>query len=110
MRTYYKPGSWNCLCDRCGLQYKSDALIKEWTGLMVCAPCWEPRHPQDLLRVPKEQISVPWSRPEPDDTFVTYVCYLWESGGYADLGGADCCQADNQSQTYQFLYDLKNGT
>ena len=70
MRTYYKAGAWNCLCDRCGLQYKSDALVKEWTGLMVCTLCYEPRHPQDLLRVPREQISVPWSRPEPTDTFV----------------------------------------
>lgn len=69
MKTYYKPGVWNSLCDRCGFQYKSDELRSEWTGLMVCAPCYETRHPQDLLRVPREQISVPWSRPSPPDVF-----------------------------------------
>jgi hypothetical protein len=38
---------------------------------MVCEEDWEQRHPQDLLRVQREQISVPWSRPYPaQDTFI----------------------------------------
>jgi hypothetical protein len=75
MKTYYKPGTWNALCDRCGFKHKSDELKKEWTGLMVCCGCYEPRHPQDLLRVRKEKTNVPWTRPEPTDVFidVTYV-------------------------------------
>lgn len=70
MRTYYKAGVWNAICDRCGFEHKSDQLRSEWTGLMVCGPCYETRHPQDLLRVPREQGSVAWSRPSPTDTFV----------------------------------------
>lgn len=32
---------------------------------MVCDEDWEQRHPQDLLRVQREQISVPFVRPYP---------------------------------------------
>jgi hypothetical protein len=70
MRNYLKLGEWNCICDRCGFEFKSGQLKKEWTGLMVCAPCWEPRHPQDLLRVPRETIAPPWTRPEATETFI----------------------------------------
>ena len=68
--SYYKPGVWNALCDRCGVEFKSNQLRAEWTGLMVCSLCFETRHPQDLLRVPREDVSVPWTRPDPDDVFV----------------------------------------
>jgi hypothetical protein len=71
MRNYYKPGSWNAVCDRCGLQFKSDCLKLEWTGLRVCRQCHETRHPQDLIRVPKEETVPPWSRPEPTDVFIS---------------------------------------
>lgn len=71
MKTTYVPGAWNVICDRCGLEKKSFELKKEWTGLMVCATtCWEPRHPQDLIKVPKEEVAPPWTRPEPEDTFI----------------------------------------
>ena len=43
---------------------------------MVCQEDWEQRHPQDLLRVQREQISVPWSRPYPaQDTYIPET--LW---------------------------------
>lgn len=43
---------------------------------MVCEEDWEQRHPQDLLRVQREQISVPWSRPYPaQDTYLPET--LW---------------------------------
>jgi hypothetical protein len=70
MRNYLVLGKWNVVCDRCGFQFKNDQLKKEWTGLMVCDKCWEPRHPQTLIRVPKEEIAPPWCRPEPEDVFV----------------------------------------
>lgn len=63
-------GKWNVVCDRCGLQYKNTELRDEWTGLKVCSPCWEPRHPQTLLRPPAEDSAIPWSRPEPEDVYV----------------------------------------
>ena len=91
MRNYYVPGAWNAICDRCGLKKKNFMLKKEWTGLMVCSSCWESRHPQDLIRVPKEEISPPWSRPEPADNFTGPTCTVWTQQGMADYGTADCC-------------------
>jgi hypothetical protein len=70
MRNYLVLGKWNVVCDRCGFKFKNDQLKKEWTGLMVCHTCWEPRHPQTLIKVPEECIGVPWSRPEPDEVYV----------------------------------------
>lgn len=71
----FVAGQWNCICDRCGLEFKSGKLREEWTGLRVCNECYESRHPQTLIRVPKEDSSIPWSRPEQTDSFieVTYV-------------------------------------
>jgi hypothetical protein len=70
MRNHLELGKWNVVCDRCGLKHKNDELQKEWTGLMVCKPCFETRHPQTLLRVPEENPAVPWVRPEPADVFI----------------------------------------
>lgn len=71
MRNHFVSGAFNAICDRCGLKKKSFMLRKEWTGLMVCSQCLESRHPQDLIRVPKEEISPPWSRPEATEVFVS---------------------------------------
>ena len=74
MTSIYVPGQWNAICDRCGLQHKSGELREEWTGLMVCKPCWEPRHPQSLMlgssRAENEGSAPPWVRPSPTDQFV----------------------------------------
>jgi hypothetical protein len=70
-RNHLVLGKWNAICDRCGLKYKNDELRAEWTGLMVCTPCWEPRHPQTLINVPKDDPATPWARPEPEDVFIT---------------------------------------
>jgi hypothetical protein len=71
MRNYYKSGTWNSLCDICGFKFKSDLLRKRWDGLMTCSKDFETRHPADLLRVPREDTSVAWSRPEPTKVFAT---------------------------------------
>ena len=64
-------GQWKAQCDRCGFEYKSAKIRKEWTGLRVCSgpgtnDCWEPRHPQDRVRGRKDRQSPPWVRPEVD--------------------------------------------
>lgn len=64
MKNYLKLGDWNALCDVCGFKFKASMLQKRWDGAMVCASDWETRHPQDFLRVRKERISVPWTRPD----------------------------------------------
>lgn len=62
---------WNVICDVCGWKYKNHELRKRWDGAMVCKKDWEPRHPQDLIKIPKDDQSVPYARPEASDQFVT---------------------------------------
>lgn len=73
MKNHLILGDWNALCDSCGRKFKASSLKKRWDGLIVCKEDWEQRHPQDLLRVQREQISVPWSRPYPaQDTYLPW--------------------------------------
>jgi len=87
MPNYYKPGVWNVICDVCGFEYKSDELRKRWDGLMVCQHDWEPRHPQDLLRVPREDVSVPWTRPVSTELFVSFDIVTEDGTSLATEGG-----------------------
>lgn len=68
-------GSWNVICDRCHKKLKAEALKREWTGFMVCDGCWEPRHPQDLIKPIGESPPLPYTRPEKADEFIgpTYI-------------------------------------
>ena len=34
----------------------------------MCEKDWEPRHPQDLIRIAVDDKPVPWSRPDNDGT------------------------------------------
>ena len=68
--TYYKAGSWNTWCQRCGKKFKSEQLQEEWDGLKVCKKCFELRHPQDMVRGIVDLQAVPWASPELADTFV----------------------------------------
>lgn len=75
-KDWWSSGEWNALCDQCGMKRKSGQLQERWDGLMVCKPtikigCWEPRHPQELIRPIPDNYSVPWTRPEPADRFVS---------------------------------------
>ena len=62
----YKPtyiaGDWKANCARCGFTFKASELKEEWTTLRVCKTCFEPRHPQDLVRGRSDDSSVPWTR------------------------------------------------
>lgn len=86
----YKSGSWNIVCDRCSTQVKANKIRQEWTGLLVCQSCYEPRHEQEFLKIRQDRISVPFSRPEPTEVFVgvpyinvdRYVDYGYTLSGY----------------------------
>jgi hypothetical protein len=108
MKSFYKPGSWNVICDLCGFKFKSDQLKMRWDGAMVCSEDWEPRHPADLIKIPKENTSVPWVRPDPEPVY-EYVCYIWYSMCYADSSQADCAQADTQTISYSEVVAFTNG-
>ena len=63
MQNWLRLGDWNATCDSCGFKFKASMMKKRWDGLITCSQCWEQRHPQDLLRIQKEDISPPWVRP-----------------------------------------------
>jgi len=66
----YIPGDPWKICDRCGFRYRASSTRKEWTGLIVCNACWDPRHPQDFVRGIADHQAVPDPRPEPADVFL----------------------------------------
>jgi hypothetical protein len=68
---YYSKGDYNCLCDICGFKFKSSNLRRRWDGYMVCPKDFEYRHPQDYVRGVKDTQNLPWTRPEPPDTFTS---------------------------------------
>lgn len=55
----YVPGQNWVECMRCGLDYRHSDIKREWTGLVVCKTCWEPRHPQDFVRARTDRIAAP---------------------------------------------------
>lgn len=91
--SYYKAGTWNCICALCGAEFKSDEMIKRWDGVLVCKADFETRHIADFLRAVPEHGSVPFTAPEPEDVFVV-VPYLYSRQGQADIGVADLAGAD----------------
>lgn len=86
----YKKGQWNAICDVCGFKKKAEDLRLRWDGFWVCPEDWEPRHPQDFLRTPKDDQSVAWTRPESTDQFTDPVCSAEGRTDQADIGEADC--------------------
>lgn len=103
------PGhGWKYSCQRCGFQYPSTQIKKEWTGLHVCPSCYETRHPQTLIKIRGEE-AFPTFVNRDNDTYVGY-CDVSTISAYADLGTADCMQADKQDVPYSYLIDLfRNG-
>lgn len=71
---YYRHGSWNVICDRCGFKFKSDQCQMTWDGLFVCNKCYEPRHPQDFVFAKHDKLRVPIARP--DTGTLTKLTYL----------------------------------
>jgi hypothetical protein len=69
---YYKSGTYNGICDRCGSKFKFSDLKLEWDGLYVCTAngCWEPRQPQDYVKGVRDDMSVPVSRPDQPAVFL----------------------------------------
>jgi hypothetical protein len=68
--TYYRRGSWNAWCQKCGLKFKAEDVHEQWDGLKVCYKCHDDRHPQDLIRGVADQQAVAWASPEQPDIFV----------------------------------------
>ena len=72
-KTQYVPGDYYAVCDVCGFEFYASELKKRWDGRMVCKTDWEPRHPQETLRIRTQVPKPPWTRPEPTDVFIDYT-------------------------------------
>jgi rubredoxin len=69
---YFSRGTWNFVCDTCGLIYKASKARLSTTQyggpptLRVCPTCWDVRNPQEFVRGVADPRAIPWSRPLPD--------------------------------------------
>lgn len=66
-------GGANAICDICGFEYKNFELRKNWKNQMVCSEDYETRHPMDLIRPPKPEKPLSWTRPEAPDTYGSFL-------------------------------------
>jgi len=85
-RNQYISGQWNLICDSCGKKIKAGQAHKRWDGLIVCLDDYEQRHPQDFVRARQDKISVPFSRPRPEDVFIPVTYNLYCDTGYYVVG------------------------
>jgi len=69
-RPGFRKGSHLVKDDRTGFTIWSHDAVKEWNGAVVHRKHFEKRHPQDSIRVPRENMRVPDARPQPIDQFV----------------------------------------
>ncbi len=53
---YIPKDNW-VICERTGIKFRKSEMRKEWTGLYVHRSSWEPRHPQDFVKVEAEEIT-----------------------------------------------------
>lgn len=61
------------ICDRCGGKRRLLGLRREWSGLMVCGPCFDPRpaHLDPPVIDPREGMPLPNARPRQPERFIT---------------------------------------
>ena len=83
-RNTYISGQWNVICDVCSKKIKSGIAKQRWDGFIVCPEDFEFRHPQDFVRARQDKISVPFSRPIPNEIFIAVPYNLYIDDGYVD--------------------------
>lgn len=83
MRTRLIIGDINAWCPVCGFNKKGSELQKRWDGILVCSDCNEPRHPQDLARIPRVEQPPKIVQPEPADVEIE-VDWVAEDVGVQD--------------------------
>lgn len=91
-RDFYRRGDWNTICYVCGFKRKASEMLRRWDGVYVCRQDWEIRQPQDFVRGVPDQQALPWTQPEPPDTFTgVATLILLDSAGNAitDSHGID---------------------
>lgn len=108
MRKAKWPGSWAYVCQSCGFEFPSEDIKLRWDGLRVCKKDWEPKHPQLLIKI-REETAVPAFVNSPGTAIFATYCDINGNSAFADMGTADCMQADKVSPTYRALLDTLTG-
>lgn len=85
----YRHGDPKAFCQSCGHTMHLSDLKKDYRGVLTCDRCWDPRHPQELVRPIKEP-KLPYTSPEPADVFNNAVCNSTTKRAAAGEGTADC--------------------
>lgn len=67
---YFADGQWDFICDLCGKKNKSGNAMKTWDNYYVCRHHKEVRNPQDFVRGVREEMRLPWSRPESPPNYI----------------------------------------
>lgn len=72
MQGEQRPGDWRVQCAKSGFQaWASECVKDEVSGLYVLRRFADHKHPQDYRTGVPDDPSVPWSQPEPADTFIS---------------------------------------
>lgn len=58
------------ICDASGFKCKLSDLVRQWDGAMVLPQFCDRRNPQDFVTDVRDNEALPYSRPEPTDTFL----------------------------------------
>ena len=85
MKNHFVSGEWNLICDVCSKKIKSGLAKQRWDGFIVCPEDFEFRHPQDFVRARQDKISVPFSRPIPNEIFIAVNYNFYVDDGYVDV-------------------------
>lgn len=84
----YDKGDWSALCDVCGRKFHASKLALRWDGLRCCEQDWEIRQPQDFVRGVDDNQIVPWSRPEPGNSFIPVTTSVFFNPWYVSTSNA----------------------
>lgn len=100
------PGNWKVTCHRCGFWFPSSEIKREWTGLLVCEKCWEPRHPQTLIKLKQETQVPPFVSKDNNPDQYVQQCYIDGNSGFSGYAVSGCMTAGNDSVSAAALHDL----
>jgi hypothetical protein len=59
------------ICDQSGFCYPLSELVRAWDGALVHPRFADKRNQQDFVRARPDGRPLPYTRPEPDDVFIT---------------------------------------
>lgn len=63
------------VCQVCGFKYKNIDMKLRWDNVWCCPDDWELRQPQDFVRGVADQMSPPYTNPEPPNLFINDFIY-----------------------------------